>query len=110
MEELQNAREETKQHRAELEEEFNEDRSGNDDPSKPREKPMLSGHGIEKRKREIEERRKAIEAKRRKKDGGGSSQAVRNEPSPSQESLSPERSAADNFLAILEADLMKQNV
>jgi len=109
MEDLQKAREETKQHRAELEEEFNEDRKSNDDPSKPREKPMLSGHGIEKRKREIEERRKAIEAKRRKKDGG-TSQAVRNEPSLSQESLSPERSAADNFLAILEADLMKRNV
>ena len=96
MEDLQKAREETQQKRAELGE-SSEDHGG--------EKPVLSGRGIEKRKREIEERRKAIEAKRRKK--GDSGQATSKEPSRPKELLTPDRSAADDFLASLEADLMK---
>ncbi|KAF8339995.1 uncharacterized protein EI90DRAFT_3117757 [Cantharellus anzutake] len=110
MENLRKAREETQRKRAELGE-YNEDDGEPSNPGTgsgdPLEKPILSGRGIQKRKRDIEERRKAIEAKRRKKDGG-----TTNDPPNAQLSAPvpplPERNAADDFLANLEADLISR--
>lgn len=81
--------------------------------------PKITGRGIDKRKRELEERRKALDAKRRKTATAPNSQAISaNIPTSTSSSVtarSPSSFAvaenvtdpADDFLARLEADLRK---
>lgn len=83
----------------------------------------ITGRGMDKRKRELEERRKAVEAKRRKTTGGTSAPAPTPAPAPAPTSSPPAPAAppvpapsvnppvpnaADDFLAQLEADLQKK--
>ena len=85
--------------------------------------PKITGRGIDKRKRDLEERRKAIEAKRRKTNGAasGASTNTRTESEPpgtsaahssgshsnkSASEANASSDAADDFLAKLEADLL----
>jgi hypothetical protein len=88
--------------------------------------PKVTGRGIDKRKRDLEERRKAIEAKRRKTNGpsSGASISIPAEseppvtsaahsaaPDPSNKGgadLDASSTAADDFLTKLEADLLKR--
>lgn len=87
--------------------------------------PKITGRGIDKRKHELEERRKALDAKRRKT-GGTSNHPPSAGTEPSAPAAQPPRppptsprtakakeqkpsapNAADDFLAQLEADLRK---
>ncbi|KAF9520884.1 hypothetical protein BS47DRAFT_411657 [Hydnum rufescens UP504] len=94
MEDLKRVREETEAERARLVAE--EPSSGGDarESMGSTKTSIIIGRGIDKRKRDIEERRKAVEAKRRKTGSGFNIQA----------SL---ESSADDFLAKLEEDIMK---
>lgn len=84
--------------------------------------PKITGRGIDKRKRELEERRKAIEAKRRKTNGAPA-MSIRAEGKPARNAVAhsgsskPEKgdaepnassTAADDFLTKLEADLLRR--
>lgn len=73
----------------------------------------ITGRGMDKRKRELEERRKAIEAKRRKITGGTLSPpptpfAPAAPPISTPPANPPVPNAADDFLRQLEADLQKK--
>lgn len=99
MEDLKRAREETEAERARMIAEEPSSSAAAADVRTSAESTtsnIIVGRGIDKRKRDIEERRKAIEAKRRKTGSGSSVKA------------SLESSASD-FLAKLEEDLMKSN-
>jgi len=88
--------------------------------------PKITGRGIDKRKHDLEERRKAIEAKRRKTNGAasGASTNTRTESEPpgtsaahstgshssnkSAKEVNANSNAVDDFLAKLEADLNRR--